>query len=982
LYETFYKINAMVPACSWKLLSGEPMTQLQTELIARSRGETMKFSMQYTAAAGSGSSHAGLKPARKCGVFQWTAMLFFVASFCCLGGAHAQVTSGLRGRVMDSTGAVIPNAKVTVRNEQTGVEKIAKTTGAGDYAVPFLDVGVYDVQVESTGFKMATKVGLTIATDQTADASFHLSPGGADETVTINASADVLDYGKGDRGDIVDRKRIAELPVNSGNTFNLAVLSNGVTTTTTGTRSDNQTAQTLGIHGGTVEFNIDGVTDYSGTGAAGYSYPPPTAAVQEFKITTDPYDASFGRASGGSIDMTLKTGTRKIHGTGYEILQRAFMNANTSGNDANIALANAAGKSTQNYNKPASSQDQYGFELDGPVIIPKVYGANHQTFFTILFETLHFRGIGTLTASVPTPAMLAGDFSSLLTANGAPYNQPIYDPLSEPTCTANNTDNGSYKTGNPHSCRYQFGYGPGGAPGPQGNPVLIGKANVIPANRLDRVALNALSWFPAPNLAPIPTTANDFATNYIGADPSATYDRLYLIKLDQNLNTNNTLDLTLKLWTNNSLANGAFPRNNVNSAHPGPNYAASTAHFLSRIKDPSGTVGWIHTFSSNLVNSVKASLFVTNQTDSTGPANGFDPANLGFPGSIAANNPSYFDRFPLINYNGYTNLGSITGLNRGDNELQVVDVVNYVRGKHSIHFGGDIRQFQYSQRTSNGAGNALNFTFDKGYTQQWDLNVTGNATNISSAAGYSGNAIASSLLGTAASGNATAQPDNYYSSKYYAVYFQDDWKIRTNLTLNLGIRWDTVGTGDVDRHDRLTSVFDSTDVNPINSIVSLAGLPVTSLNGGITFANVGGNPRGAFAFVKNNYAPRLAFAYTANPRTVVRGGIGLFYQEAVAGNGYANSQTGFATTTNYTGTNDGGSTPLQNFDNPFPVFQTPMGNCGGNKTACLVTNAGQALSFINPQLPSGYGTPVVVRDRAAVHKVGHVRTVLCRQSHL
>ncbi|HEY4356444.1 MAG TPA: TonB-dependent receptor [Acidobacteriaceae bacterium] len=924
----------------------------------------MKFSRLYATATGAGSFQMPAPRSRQDGRFARLATLLFAASLGCLGAAHAQVTSGLRGRVADSSGAVIPNATVTVHNEKTGVDKVTKTTGAGDYAVPFLDVGVYDIRVEAAGFKAGQKIGLNIATDQTADASFRLVVGGANETVTVSAAADVLDYDKGDRGDIVDQRRIEQLPVNTGNTFNLAILSNGVTTTTVGQRSDNQTAQSMGIHGGTVEYNIDGVTDYSGTGAAGYSYPPPTSAVQEFKITTDPFDASFGRASGGSIDMTLKTGSRQLHGTGYEMLQRAFLNANTSSNNAFIAQAQAKGTSTQAYNKPASSQDQWGFELDGPVIIPKLYGANKQTFFTILFETLHQRGIGTLTATVPTTAMVNGDFSGLLTANGATYNQPIYDPLSEAACTANNTDNGSYAKGNPHVCRYQFGYGSGPVPGPQGNPVQIGAANVIPTNRLDPVAHNILTWFPAPNLAPNPTTANDFATNYIGATPNFIYDRLYLVKLDRNIGTSDTVDLTLKLWTNNGIANGAFPRSGVNAAHPGANPAASTAHFLSRIKDPSGSVAWTHTFSPRLVNNVKGSLFVTNQTDSTGPGNGFDPANLGFSSAIAANNPSYFDRFPLVNYNSYTNLGSITGLNRGDNEMQIIDTVNYVRGKHAMHFGVDLRRFQYSQRSSNAAGNGLNFTFDKGYTQQWDLVVTGNATNISTGGNYSGNAIASSLLGTAASGNATTQPDNYFSSLYYAGFFQDDWKVRSNLTLNLGIRWDTVGNGDVDRHDRLTSAFDSTDVNPISSLVNFSGLPFTSLNGGITFAGVAGSPRGAFNFVKGNFAPRLAFAYTATPRTVIRGGIGLFYSEATSGNGFVNSQTGFATTTNYTGTNDGGATPLQNFDNPFPVFQTPMGNCGGNKSACLVTNAGQALSFINPN----YHPPMALQSSFGIEQ--------------
>ena len=877
--------------------------------------------------------------------------------------SHGQSTAGIRGRITDSSGAVIPHAQVTIRNEKTGVEKKAETTGSGDFSAPFLDVGVYDVIVEAPGFKTVEKTALNVATEQTTDASFTLVPGGTGETVTINASADVLDYDKADRGDIVDAKRIAELPVNTGNTFNLATLSAGVTSTTTGQRYDNQSAQTLSIHGSSVEFNVDGVTNYSLTGAQNYSFPPPTAAVQEFKITTNAFDAASGRAPGGSIDMTLKSGTKKLHGTAYEILQRAFLNANTSTNDAFIVQANAAGTSSGAYNKPANSQDQYGFEADGPVIVPKLWSARKKTFFTLSYEKFYNRGIGNATASVPTAAMLNGDFSSLLTANGARYNQPIYDPLSETTCTANNTDNGSYAKGNPHVCRYQFGYGAGSTPGPQGNPVLIGQPNVIPANRLSPVATAILSWFPSPNIAPTPSTTNDFATNYIGATPGIVTERIYLIKLDQNVGDNDTVGLTMKLWTDNNIANGAFPRNNVNAAHSGLNYAASVAHYLSRYKDPSGTLAWTHTFNAHLVNNLKASIMVTNQTDSTGPGNGFNPSNLGLPGSIAADNSTYFDRFPLTNLNSYNALGSISGLNRGDNELQFTDTVNYVRGNHVAHFGVDIRPFQYSQRSSNASGSALNFSEGKGWTQQWDTVVTGGATGFSSSAGYSGNAIASLLLGTLDTGNATTQPDNYFSSHYDAAYLQDDWKVRPNLTLNLGLRWESL-SAPVDRHNRTSSVFDTTDVNPITSQISFAGLPISSLLGGITFAGVGGNSNAPYSTAYTQFGPRVAFAYTANPRTVVRGGMGVYYIQTGSGNQYAAPQTGFSTTTNYVGTYDGGVTPLQNLSNPFPVFQAATGNCGSNKSACLITNAGQGLSFINPN----YRPPLVLMSAFGVEQ--------------
>ena len=882
---------------------------------------------------------------------------------CLSTAGFAQGTSAIRGRVTDSTGAVIPHAKVTVRNEKTAVAKTALTTAAGDYSVPFLDVGVYDVTVEAAGFKTEEKTSLNVATEQTADASFRLQAGAATETVTVNASADVLDYDKADRGDIVDQKRIAELPVNTGNTFNLATLSAGVTSTTTGQRYDNQSAQTLSIHGSTVEFNVDGATNYSLTGAQNYSFPPPTSAVQEFKITTNAFDAASGRAPGGSIDMTLKTGTGKIHGTVYEILQRAFMNANTSTNDALAAKAIADGNPTDSFNKPANSQDQYGFELDGPVVLLRVWPSRRQTFFTVAYEKFYGRGIGNAFASVPTPAMLNGDFSALLKANGAAFNQPIYDPLSEAACTANNTDNGGIATGNPHVCRYQFGYGPGPTPGPQGNPVLVGTPNVIPAGRLNPVAQAILSWYPAPNIAPTPSTANDFSNNYFGTTPGTVVQRLYLIKLDENFSDKDSANLTLKLWTDNNTANGAFPRFNVNAAHQGLNWAASVAHYLSRYKDPSGTLAWTHTFGPHWVNNAKVSVMVTNQTDNTGPANGFDPANLGLPGSIASANPTYFNRFPLTNLNSYTALGSISGLVRGDNELQVLDTMNYVHGKHDMHFGVDIRPFQYSQRSSNASGSALNFSEGKGWTQQWDTVVTNGTTNLSTAAGYSGNAIASLLLGTLDSGNATSQPDNYFSSHYLAAFFQDDWKVTRKLTLNLGLRWEAL-SAPVDRHNRTASVFDTTTTNPISSQVNFNGLPITSLTGGITFAGVNGHPNSPYSTDLHQFGPRAAFAYTANPGTVIRGGMGIYYVQTGSGNQYAAPQTGFATTTNYTGSYDSGRTPLQNLANPFPTFQTATGNCGGDAVACLATNAGQGLSFINPN----YHPPMVLMSALGVEQ--------------
>ncbi|HEX9198574.1 MAG TPA: TonB-dependent receptor [Acidobacteriaceae bacterium] len=827
--------------------------------------------------------HSGIRP------LALVAFSIAIASSLACIGASAQTSQGFTGTVSDTTGAVIPKAKVKVHNQATGVDKPAVTTNSGTYAVPFLDPGIYTVTAEAAGFKVENKIDITLQTGQTANVSFSLPPGSVTETVTINSSANVLDYEKADRGNVIENKLVEELPVNTGDTFNLATLTPGVSSTTTGTTPGNQSAQTLGIHGASVEFSIDGVTNQSETGPEHYTYAPPVEALQEFKITTNAFDAASGRSPGGQIDMTLKTGTRNLHGAVYEYLQRAFLNANSPVNDAFIALNGPL----PIYNKGASTQNQYGFELDGPVIVPRLWGHSRQTFFTILYEDLNNHGSGLATTSVPTPAMVRGDFSGLLnqTVAGKSWNGAIYDPTTEAACTANNTDNSSYSSGHPHVCRYQFGMGPGPTPGPQGNPVQVGALNVIPANRLNPVAQAILSWYPAPNSTPNPTTSNAFNQNYIGIAPGKSDNKTYLIKVDQNVGERDSFNATAKLWKFYAQANNAFPRYDVNSAHPGLNQAVTQPHYNGTdYRYPSLNVSWTHTFTPTMVNIVRGLITSALESDSTGPASGYDPSNLGFSANIGAANPTYFQRFPLTNISSYNALGSQAVLYRGDDALQLLDTVNWTHRNHVIHFGGEVRFAQYSQKSSNNTG--LSLSIGNAWSQQWDTNVTGTGSAINSQIGYtnnfSGNSIASMLLGTWDSGSATTSGGNYFSSHYAALYFQDDWKIRPHLTINLGVRWEDPGEGLKDRFNRLNSVFDGTDVNPITQMIpsaTLASLPVNNvLLGGVTYAGVAGNPAWEFHHVFYQFGPRAGFAYTANAKTVVRGGIGLFFNDQATGN--------------------------------------------------------------------------------------------------
>ena len=906
------------------------------------------------------------------------------AGFCYLFlqlsvGAYAQTTQGITGLVMDTTGAVIPGARVTVHNEGTGLDKRITTTGTGNYDVPFLDPGVYDVRAEADKFETVNETNITVLTGQTVAVNITLKAGSETQTITVNASADVLDYEKADRGNVLGNELVEELPTFDNATFNFAFYTPGMMTTTTGQAPGNQSAQTYGIHGGSVEFSLDGVTNESETGPEHYTLDPPTQVVQEFKISTSPLDAANGRSAGGQIDMTLKTGTKALHGSAYAYLQREFMDANSPLNDANFFKAVAAGTSTVKFNKPAFSQNQYGFELDGPVVVPRFWGRDKHSFFTILYEHLdNYTGPVALT-SVPLPAMANGDFSGLLnqTVSSATYNEAIYDPTSEASCTAHNTDTAtSVTSGKPASCRYQYGYGaPVSGSGPQGNPQLIGTPNVIPASEISKVAQAMISWYPAPNIAPSPTTANPFNNNYAGVEPNTSDNKTYIVKFDQNVGANDMFDVTGHLWKYYGVNNSAMPRNNVNSAHPGINEADDIAHYNGTdYRYPALSTSWTHTFSPTLINSFRGQVTTALESDSTGPASGFDPSNLGMSSTIGAANPLYFQRFPLTNISNYFALGSQAVLFRGDDALQLLDTVNWTRGNHVMHFGGEVRFQQYSQKSTNNTGFTL--ATDDGWTQQWDTTIAGKSSGLESQVGYtnnySGNSIASMEAGTwSATGtvNATTAGGNYYSSHYGALYFQDDWKYRSNLTLNLGVRWEDPGRGLRDRFNRLNSVWDFTDQNPVTSLIpaaTLAGLPVANgFVGGPTYAGANGNPTWEFKRVWYEFGPRAGFAYTWNQKTVIRGGLGLFFNDQATGNQNAPSNLGYSTTNGYTAsnplaeTNAGGINttlmiPTQNLGNPFPTFQAATGNCGGNAQQCLETNLGQTSTFENPKYHPGY----------------------------
>ena len=351
----------------------------------------------------------------------------FAFVFCALLFVGRLSAQEFTGHVTDATGAAIAKAKVTAHNVDSNVEVTTVTTRTGDYTIPYLKPGNYSVSVQMEGFETGIRTGINLEVGHTASVNFSLKVGQISESVTVTGDQ-LLDFGKADTGEVVETTRVSELPLNGRDPSTLAQLSAGVNWYggKQWTRPFDQTEGALDINGGgegNTVLMLDGVSNESPQGNAQVAYIPPVDAVQEFKIITKPYDAQVGRGQGGVIDMTLKSGTNTIHGDVYEFARRTWMDGNTWVN--NNTLVNGVPVPRSQH-----TQDQYGFELDGPIVAPKLFNGRDKAFFLLQFENWKETEPNTVTTSVPMDGWINGDFSNA-TYFDASTQSPliIYDPL-------------------------------------------------------------------------------------------------------------------------------------------------------------------------------------------------------------------------------------------------------------------------------------------------------------------------------------------------------------------------------------------------------------------------------------------------------------------------------------------------------------------------------------------------------------------------
>jgi hypothetical protein len=827
-------------------------------------------------------------------------MYVLVPTLVLAGLLPAQETRGtIVGRVADPTGALVPGASVVVTSLAMGTKSAISTNSDGFYQANYLIPGPYRIEVTAQGFKKTLRDNIEVQVADRLEVNFALEVGTAETSVTVTAEVPVINTESASLGSVVDSRRISELPLTYGNPFGLIGLAGGVAFTGD-PRLDRPFEPThiVGFAMGGSRGNLSDVTlDGAPTTATANgnqviaSYVPPTDIVQEFKVQTATFDAQFGQTQGGVTNISIKPGTNQFHGTAYYSFYRKDFSANDFFNNL------------QGRDRPDFHFDRWGGSFGGPVYIPKIYHGRNKTFFEWGYEGLRDSRprYDSTTNTVPTPAMLTGDFSSLL-ALGSNYT--IYDPATRVAVAGG---------------RFQETAFPG---------------NVVPASRFNAVSKNVIKYFPAPTS----TAKADGTANLIEPDlaEQAKY-RNHTWRVDQNVSERHRIFVRASLYDRFSTYNNYF--HNLSTG--------VTFEFVSR----AAVFDDVYTLSPTTVLNTRYSYnrFIRFQ-DQNQEALNFDLTTLGFPSSYASLITKDVGRFPQFNMTGYIVTGSTAGENRPVNNHTVATTLTKAQGTHSIRSGFEFRAYQETDKFF-GFQQTGTFNFDSTWTR-------GPLDNSPTSPGSLGQSVAAFLLGLPASSSSVQRTADYAEqSNSWGIFLQDDWKATHKLTVNLGVRWEFEQPLH-ERYNKSVLSFNPTYVQPFSAAAAanyakndagqIKEIPAIQALGGLTFAGVDGNPTGLYNTPKNGFLPRVGLAYQIDDHTVVRSGFGMFQGFLGERRGDV-IQSGWSQATNMVPSADNGLTFIGTLSNPFPNgIQEPVGSAAGGQTFL-----GQAISFFNqsPKVP-------------------------------
>lgn len=817
--------------------------------------------------------------------------LFIIGLLACVYGAGlAQEFRGsITGRVTEGSGAAIANAQVTVTNVATNASVSKTTDDKGEYTVLYLTPGSYMLSVEAKGFKKSVRQNIEVRVGDKLELDVRLEVGAVTESVNITADAPLLETNTASAGQVIDRRRISELPLSDGNPFVLARLAPGIAYTGDLLFSrpfDNGGASGIvadGAPGGN-EFTLDG-TPNAASGRR-VAFIPPADAVQEFKVETASFDAQQAHTAGATVNVTMRSGQNQFHGSAYEFVRNDILSANNFFSNFN------------NRPRDRTRYNRYGGTIGGPVVLPRfgtggkpIWTGRDRTFFFFAYEGLKDAFQEPASFTVPTLAMREGDFSALLPSI------VIYDPA----------------TARQVGSRVQRDPFPG---------------NKIPANRFSPVALNYLKFYPLPNATP--TDAALGTNNFFSSQPRADNFHAENYRFDQ------TISEKQRLFFRYSHNSRRESRSNwtgvVNGINP-------TGNFLFRINN-SGTLDHIYNLGATTVLNVRVGFTRFVEKNQRQHQGAFNPASLGFSPATAAffGDASYLPRFTI---GGLSSLGDSVGDTTAFNIYSVQPTLTKIWGSHSLKMGYDFRSYRENNTPS--AQAAGTYTFNNDFTRQLD-NSSGSVAG--------GQQFAAFLLGQPTGGQIDRNTSRSNQSLYNAPFFQDDWKVTRKLTLNLGVRYEYEGATN-ERYNRNVFGFDSTVASPVEAAAKTAyalnpipEVPASSFNvkGGLLFTTP--DNRSFWDADKNNVQPRVGVAYQLSDKTVLRGGWGIYTVPFIISG--AGNAPGFSQSTSIIPTANVGLSFQATLFNPFPFgVDTPPGASLG-----IATFLGRDITILPREIPN------------------------------
>jgi hypothetical protein len=772
---------------------------------------------------------------------------------------------GITGTVFDKTGAVIPGATVIVTNIGTNESLRLSTSESGNFSAPSLNPVEYRLTVEAGGFRKAVVDKVKVDTATTATVDVTLEPGEATAEITVTAEAPLLNTASGTPGKTITERQIVEMPLNNRSVLDLVLTVPGATGVA-GTEDPELSSGAIPVPGYNVNINggragstsilADGARNTGvGLGRAIVTFSPDT--VQEFTVQTSNFSAEYGQTGGGIVNLTTKSGTNQYNGLGYWYHRNPSLNAAPFTINAN--------------NRPESlrRQHQFGLIFGGPVQLPKKvfgplgYDGHDKTFFFVAVEPRYYYDSSPFTALLPTPAMMRGDFSNVVGVNGGYAPRDVAERFGLQAQFRDATIYNQWIVNGNRFTRIILPQAQQGQPAPTYNPF---PGNRIPENMLDPVSLSLLKYLPTPGDYFL---ADGNLRNYQGSNFIKDMENRMTVRIDHQLSNNNRLTgryTQVPIRGDRGRGDFQIGRDEINSG--GTDYSWAKQVLLTDT----------HTFSSSLINELSVNYTYGRFTRNLPPM--FDAltgrnfsAEIGLPSITAGGLPEIT-----------TGVGSIGFSQSQQNEntehsYEITNTVSWVRGSQTWKFGVNLLQQRLKTIPLFGAsGGRYEFNRNRTLTNN---NTSGTAT------GVGGIEFAQFLMGTY---NLATLRDvlipYYYQWNSAAGFAQNSWKVRPNLTLELGMRY-SLQLPRTEKYDHQGMFLPELAKEfPLQTPVTLPDGRVISTALVIPFgySGRGGRSRYIFPVEKNGFEPRFGFSWLPkifgmndSGRLVIRGGYGLYH---------------------------------------------------------------------------------------------------------